>query len=124
MNIGHKIFKLDQGIIATNLLTKFHEDRPRNFSLKPNKENCPAHWLPCFSMDRNHFELNQHIIKTNILTNYVVFDPARPCFELNQEFIGTKLLTKFHENQTRNVASRVFTNKCGWTDEQTTDKDQ
>ncbi|KAH3891053.1 hypothetical protein DPMN_015144 [Dreissena polymorpha] len=42
------------------------------------------------------FELNQDIIKTNILTN----------FELGRDFIGTKLLTKFHEDGTRNVASR------------------
>ncbi|KAH3845658.1 hypothetical protein DPMN_087940 [Dreissena polymorpha] len=47
------------------------------------------------------FELNQDIIKTNILTN----------FELRRDFIGTKLLTKFHEDGTRNVASRVFTSK-------------
>ncbi|KAH3880659.1 hypothetical protein DPMN_004580 [Dreissena polymorpha] len=32
-------------------------------------------------------------------------------------FIGTDLLTKFHEDQTINVASRVFTNKCGRTDD-------
>ncbi|KAH3895653.1 hypothetical protein DPMN_019818 [Dreissena polymorpha] len=38
------------------------------------------------------FELNQDIIKTNILTN----------FELGRDFIGTKLLTKFHEDGTRN----------------------
>ncbi|KAH3797586.1 hypothetical protein DPMN_151169 [Dreissena polymorpha] len=49
----------------------------------PNKENCPAHWRPCFSTDQIHFELNQDIIKTNILTN----------FELGRDFIGTKLLT-------------------------------
>ncbi|KAH3694814.1 hypothetical protein DPMN_082255 [Dreissena polymorpha] len=48
------------------------------------------------------FELNQHIIKTNILTN----------FELDRDFIGTKLLAKFHEDRTINVASRVFTIKC------------
>ncbi|KAH3887741.1 hypothetical protein DPMN_011760 [Dreissena polymorpha] len=42
------------------------------------------------------FELNQYIIKTNILTN----------LELCRDFIGTKLLTKFHEDGTRNVASR------------------
>ncbi|KAH3853550.1 hypothetical protein DPMN_096077 [Dreissena polymorpha] len=47
------------------------------------------------------FELNQDISKTNIFTN----------FELGRDFIGTKLLTKFHEDGTRNVASRVFTSK-------------
>ncbi|KAH3791696.1 hypothetical protein DPMN_145185 [Dreissena polymorpha] len=47
-----------------------------------------------FQLIRTTFELNQDIIKTNILTN----------FELGRDFIGTKLLTK-------NVASRVFTSK-------------
>ncbi|KAH3838615.1 hypothetical protein DPMN_112024 [Dreissena polymorpha] len=56
------------------------------------------------------FELNQHIFKTNILTN----------FELDRDFIGTKLLTKFHEDRTINVASRVLTNKCGRTDRRRT----
>ncbi|KAH3874273.1 hypothetical protein DPMN_037515 [Dreissena polymorpha] len=32
-------------------------------------------------------------------------------FELGRDFIGTKLLTMFHEDGTRNVASRVFTSK-------------
>ncbi|KAH3735667.1 hypothetical protein DPMN_042202 [Dreissena polymorpha] len=54
-----------------------------------------------FQRTGNTFELNQHIIRTNILTN----------FELNRDFIGTKFLTKFHEDGTINVASRVFTNK-------------
>ncbi|KAH3844640.1 hypothetical protein DPMN_086899 [Dreissena polymorpha] len=44
------------------------------------------------------FELNKDIIKTNILTN----------FELGRDFTGAKLLTKFHEDGTRNVASRVL----------------
>ncbi|KAH3853668.1 hypothetical protein DPMN_096200 [Dreissena polymorpha] len=52
-----------------------------------------------FQWIRTTFELNQVIIKTNILTN----------FELGRDFIGTKLLTKFHEDGTINVASRVFT---------------
>ncbi|KAH3844447.1 hypothetical protein DPMN_086705 [Dreissena polymorpha] len=59
-------------------------------------------------------------------------------FKLDRDIIGTNLLTKFHEDLTINVASTVFTNKCGrtdrrWTnpvtkahltDGQTTDKDQ
>ncbi|KAH3705469.1 hypothetical protein DPMN_080544 [Dreissena polymorpha] len=36
-------------------------------------------------------------------------------FKLDRDFIGTSLLTKFLEDQTINVASRVFTNKCGRT---------
>ncbi|KAH3822063.1 hypothetical protein DPMN_123832 [Dreissena polymorpha] len=74
------------------------------------------------------FELNQYIIKTNILTNDLVVDLAPPTFELGRDFIGTKPLTKFHEDGTRNVAYRVFTSKClrtdGRTDGHTTDKDR
>ncbi|KAH3799282.1 hypothetical protein DPMN_152888 [Dreissena polymorpha] len=59
-------------------------------------ENCPAHG------SETTFELNQDIIKTNILTKKT----APPTFELGRDFIGTKILTKFHEDGTRNVASR------------------
>ncbi|KAH3715601.1 hypothetical protein DPMN_058313 [Dreissena polymorpha] len=52
-----------------------------------------------FQRTRTTFELNQHIIKTNILTN----------FHLHRDIIGTNLLIKFHEDRTKNVASRVFT---------------
>ncbi|KAH3860971.1 hypothetical protein DPMN_023896, partial [Dreissena polymorpha] len=65
-----------------------------------------------FQRTRTTFELNQHIIKTNILTN----------FELDRDFNGTKLLTKFHEDPTINVASSEFTNKCGQTDNGRTDR--
>ncbi|KAH3790870.1 hypothetical protein DPMN_169078 [Dreissena polymorpha] len=104
-------FNLNRGIIGTNLLTKFHEERTRNVASRVFTSTVPPTGGHVFQQTRTTFELNQPIIKTNILTN----------FELYQEFIGTKLLTKFHEDQTRNVASRVFTNKCGWTDGQTTD---
>ncbi|KAH3859676.1 hypothetical protein DPMN_102496 [Dreissena polymorpha] len=50
---------------------------------------------------------------TNILTN----------FELDRGIIGINLLTKFHEDRTRNVASRVFTNKI-WTTDGRTDEDK
>ncbi|KAH3696360.1 hypothetical protein DPMN_083824 [Dreissena polymorpha] len=53
-----------------------------------------------FQLIRTTFELNQDIIKTNILTNDL-------------------LLTKFHEDETRNMASRVFTSKCLRTDRRT-----
>ncbi|KAH3791593.1 hypothetical protein DPMN_145081 [Dreissena polymorpha] len=106
------------------------------------REKCPAHWRPyinktyvlsnfnddwanivtsrvftrktapptgshVFQRTGTTFELNQHIIKANILTN----------FELDRDIIGTNLLTKFHEDLTINVTSRVFTNKCGRTDD-------
>ncbi|KAH3806289.1 hypothetical protein DPMN_134608 [Dreissena polymorpha] len=107
-------FNLNRGIIGTNLLTKFHEERTRNVASRVFTSTVPPTGGHVFQQTRTTFELNQPIIQTNILTN----------FELDQEFIGTKLLTKFHEDQTRNVASKMFTNKCRWTDGQTTDKDQ
>ncbi|KAH3692982.1 hypothetical protein DPMN_193319 [Dreissena polymorpha] len=81
------------------------------------------------------FELNQHIIKTNILTKKTapptgghVFNGTGSTFEHNQHIIkrniltnvykvfsciiGTNLVnTTFHEDRTINVASRVFTRK-------------
>ncbi|KAH3864349.1 hypothetical protein DPMN_027366 [Dreissena polymorpha] len=50
---------------------------------------------------------NHHVIKTNILTN---------C-KLDQRIIRTNLLTKFHEDRTRNVAYRVFSNQMWTTDD-------
>ncbi|KAH3825868.1 hypothetical protein DPMN_127751 [Dreissena polymorpha] len=58
-----------------------------------------------FQLIRTTFELNQDIINTNILTN---FELGR---DFIRDFIWTKLLIKFHEDGTRNVASRVFTSK-------------
>ena len=134
-------FELDRGIIGTNLLTKFHEDRTRNvasrvftrFLYSQIRKTAPPTGGHVFQRTGTTFELNQHIIKTNILTKLhedwawnvtstvftrfffffwpsdLVFDPAWPSFELDRGIIGTNLLTKFHEDRTRNVASRVFT---------------
>ncbi|KAH3711400.1 hypothetical protein DPMN_071069 [Dreissena polymorpha] len=104
-------FELNRYIIGTNLLIKFHEDRTRNVSSRV--KTAPPTGSHVFQRTGTTFELNQHIIKTNILTY----------FKFDRDFIGTKLLTKFHEDWTISVASRVFTNKCGRTDGQTTDKD-
>ncbi|KAH3814818.1 hypothetical protein DPMN_143331 [Dreissena polymorpha] len=129
------IFELNSRIKETNVLSKFHENWAKNVT--STVEKCPAHWRPyinktnlltnfhddwakivtsrvftrktapptgghVFQRIGTTFKLNQDIIKTNILTN----------FDLGRDFIGTKLLTKFHEDGTRNVASRVFTSKC------------
>ncbi|KAH3804664.1 hypothetical protein DPMN_132952 [Dreissena polymorpha] len=72
------------------------------------------------------FELNQHIIKTDIKTKLHedwALNVTSTVFELDRDIIGTNLLTKFHEDRTMSVASRVFTNKCGWTDGRWTDKE-
>ncbi|KAH3863707.1 hypothetical protein DPMN_026697 [Dreissena polymorpha] len=99
-------------------LTKFHEYWAKNvtsrvfpcFHYKHIEKNAPPTGGHClqgkcppigghvFKWTGTTFELNQHIIKTNILTN----------FKLNRDFIGTKLLTKFHEDRTINVASSVY----------------
>ncbi|KAH3729828.1 hypothetical protein DPMN_055806 [Dreissena polymorpha] len=70
-----------------------------------------------FQRTRTTFELNQHIIKTSILTKFHedwawnVTSTVLTSFELDRDIIGSKLLTKFHEDRKRNVTSRVFTNK-------------
>ncbi|KAH3833361.1 hypothetical protein DPMN_106668 [Dreissena polymorpha] len=108
-------FKLNRGIIGINLLTKFHEDRTRNVAFRVlTRKTAPPTSGHLFQRTGTTFELNQRIIKTNILTN----------FELDRGIIGTNFVTKFHEDPTRNVASRVFTNQMWTTDAQTTDKDR
>ncbi|KAH3808353.1 hypothetical protein DPMN_136706 [Dreissena polymorpha] len=112
INTGHKSSTKQQ---ETKVLTKFHENWAKNVTsrvenapptgghvfspiwtifelvreINKTNENCPA------QRTGTTFKLDQHIIKTNILTN----------FELDRDFIGTKLLTKFHEDWTINVAS-------------------
>ncbi|KAH3812134.1 hypothetical protein DPMN_140557 [Dreissena polymorpha] len=89
------IFELNSRIKESNVLTKFHE----KISIKPMK-TAPPTGGHIFQRTVTTFKINQHIIGHEI-------------FELDRDFIGTKLLTKFHEDRTINVASRVFTNKCG-----------
>ncbi|KAH3717133.1 hypothetical protein DPMN_059912 [Dreissena polymorpha] len=77
-------------------------DQTRNVASRVfTRKTAPTTGGHVFQRTGTTFELNQHIIKTNILTN----------FELNRGIIGTNLLSKFHEDRTRNVASRVFTRK-------------
>ncbi|KAH3727734.1 hypothetical protein DPMN_053677 [Dreissena polymorpha] len=121
------IFQLNSRIKETNVLTKFHENWAKNVTSRKNAPPTGGHvfspiWtifefclqgfsiaikgkLPrppptgshVFQWTGTTFELNQHIIKTNILTN----------FKLDRDFIGMELLTKFHEDRTMNVASRT-----------------
>ncbi|KAH3827163.1 hypothetical protein DPMN_129092 [Dreissena polymorpha] len=115
------IFELVQDINKTNVLTNFHDNWAKivtsrvftRFLYSQIGKTAPPTGGHVFQRTGTTFELNQHIIKTNILTN----------FELDRDFMGTKLLTKFHEDRTRNVASRVFTNQM-WTTDGRTDKDQ
>ncbi|KAH3852397.1 hypothetical protein DPMN_094904 [Dreissena polymorpha] len=97
------IFELVRDINQTDVLTNFYDDWAKLKTAPPTGGHV-------FQRTGTTFKLNQHITKNKVLTN----------FELDRDFIGTKLLTKFHEDRTINVASRVFTNKCG----RTTDKDR
>ncbi|KAH3801842.1 hypothetical protein DPMN_155504 [Dreissena polymorpha] len=101
-------FELDRGIIGTNLLTKFHEDRTRNVARVFKRKTAPPTGCHVFQRTGTTFKLNQHItLRQKILQNYIKI--GHEIFKLDRGIIWTNLLTKFHEDQTRNVASRVFT---------------
>ncbi|KAH3865558.1 hypothetical protein DPMN_028598 [Dreissena polymorpha] len=120
------IFELNSHIQETNVRTKFHENWAKNVTSRV---------FPYFHyihIDKNAPPTGGHVYqrsasfsnsKTALPTGSHVFQPTGTTFELNQHFIKTniltktKLLTKFHEDRTINVASRVFTNKCGRTDD-------
>ncbi|KAH3887109.1 hypothetical protein DPMN_011124 [Dreissena polymorpha] len=136
------IFELNCHIQKTHVLTKFHERWTKNVTSRV--ENCTAPGGRVFSPIWTIFKLVQEINKTNVLTNLKtapptgghVFQHTGTTFELNQDIIktniltnfelgldliGAKLLIQFHEDGTRNVASRVFTSKCLRKDGQTYD---
>ncbi|KAH3800385.1 hypothetical protein DPMN_154018 [Dreissena polymorpha] len=128
------IFALIQDIIATNLLTKFHEDWTINVASRVIyshiRKNAPPLVAMFFKAIKTIFELIQDIIGTNLLTKFHddrkikvtskvltrkiapprsghVFQPTGIIFLLVQDIIGMNLLTEFHEDRTINVASRV-----------------
>ncbi|KAH3798540.1 hypothetical protein DPMN_152140 [Dreissena polymorpha] len=94
-------------INKTNVLTKFHDDEAKNVTSIVKTAPPPGShvFLPIGTICECDF--------------YSVYN-----FKLDRDFIETKLLTKFHKDRAINVASRVFTNKCGRTDGQTMDKDR
>ncbi|KAH3774498.1 hypothetical protein DPMN_175880 [Dreissena polymorpha] len=78
----------------TNVLTKFHENWAKNVTSSKNAPPIGSH----------------------------VFSPIWTIFELVRDINKTNVLTNFHDDwaknyRTKNVASRVFTNKCGRTDD-------
>ncbi|KAH3782147.1 hypothetical protein DPMN_160058 [Dreissena polymorpha] len=101
------IFELVRDINITNVLTNFHDDWANivtsrvftGFLYSHIRNTAPPPGGHVFQRTGTIFELNQHIIETNILTN----------FKLSRGINGTNVLTKLHEDQTLNVASRVFT---------------
>ncbi|KAH3740722.1 hypothetical protein DPMN_047432 [Dreissena polymorpha] len=145
------IFQLNSRIEETNVLTKFHQNWANNVTSRISHKNAPPTGGHVLSPIWTFFQLVRHINKTNVLINFHVFkrktvpptgghvfQQTGTTFELNQhinwalhvtsivfeldrDIIGLNLLTKFHEDRTINVASRVFTNKCGRTDGRRTD---
>ncbi|KAH3707544.1 hypothetical protein DPMN_066953 [Dreissena polymorpha] len=100
------IFEHVRHINKTNVLINFHDDWAKIVTSRVfTRKTAPPTGGHVFQWTGTTFELNQHIINTDIYS------------KLDRVFIGTNLLTKFHEDRTINVASRVFTNKCGRTDD-------
>ncbi|KAH3894095.1 hypothetical protein DPMN_018253 [Dreissena polymorpha] len=91
------IFELIRDINKTNVVTNFHDDWAKivtsrvltRFLYSQITKTAPPTGGHVFQRTRTTFELDQHIIKANILTN----------FELDRDIIGTNLLTKFHEDR-------------------------
>ncbi|KAH3878157.1 hypothetical protein DPMN_002042 [Dreissena polymorpha] len=100
-------FKLNEHIIKTNNLTKLHEDRSRYYWDKLQTK---------FHEDWTRNVASRVFTRKIALpTGGHVFQQTGTTFELNQHInniIGTNLLTKFHEDQTRNVASRPNKENC------------
>ncbi|KAH3771557.1 hypothetical protein DPMN_172881 [Dreissena polymorpha] len=123
-----------------NILTKFHKDWMKtvtstvytNKLLTDTRTHTRTHNGPGTS--HGHISSPCHFLRTRIFLNSHVIQLTGTIFEHNSciketnknapptgshvfspiptIFIETKLLTKSHEDETRNVASRVFTSKC------------
>ncbi|KAH3819123.1 hypothetical protein DPMN_120856 [Dreissena polymorpha] len=111
--------------VASRVLTRkntpplFHDDRKINVT-----SSVLTRVFPCFHyihMEKTAKPPGGHVFSPIWTIFELVQDRAQTSFELGRDFIGAKLLTKFHENGTRNVASRVFKSKCLWTDGRTYD---
>ncbi|KAH3892971.1 hypothetical protein DPMN_017108 [Dreissena polymorpha] len=93
------------------------------------KNTAPPPGGHVFQWTRTIFELNQHIIMTNILTKLHedwasnVTSTVFTSFKLDRGIIGTNVLIKFHEDRTINVASIVFTRQMMTTDARRTKGD-
>ncbi|KAH3826790.1 hypothetical protein DPMN_128702 [Dreissena polymorpha] len=93
--------KLVRQINKTNVLINFHDDWAKLVTSRVfTRKTAPP--------SGNHLYEDWALNVTS-----TVFLPS---FKLDRDILGTNLLTKFHEDRKINVASRVFTNKCGRTD--------
>ncbi|KAH3844435.1 hypothetical protein DPMN_086693 [Dreissena polymorpha] len=117
------IFKLIQHINKTNVLTKFHDDWPKNVTLR---KTVPPLGLVghVFSLITSIFKLNQDINKTNVLTKFHddwtknvtsrksapppgghVFSLIMTIFELVRDIYKIDVKTKFHDDQDKKCDS-------------------
>ncbi|KAH3889365.1 hypothetical protein DPMN_013419 [Dreissena polymorpha] len=130
-------------IYKTNLFTKFHDDWAKNVTSRESNvltkfhenwtKNVTSRMFTCFHY--THIEKNApptdgaKIVTSRVLTRKTAqptgghlhedwaLNVTSTVLKLDRDIIGTNLLTKFHEDRTMNVASRVFTDKCGRTDD-------
>ncbi|KAH3836131.1 hypothetical protein DPMN_109501 [Dreissena polymorpha] len=109
-------------------LKSFHDDWTNNVTSRGKCAIPPPPGSHVFQRTGTIFKLNSLFIrKTAPPTGGHVFQRTGTTFELNQHIIKTNILTndlflnKFREDRTRNVASRVVTNKCGRTNGRTDD---
>ncbi|KAH3825508.1 hypothetical protein DPMN_127385 [Dreissena polymorpha] len=127
------IFELNRHIQKTHVLTKFHEDWTKKI------ENCPAPWRPYINetnvLTKCHDDWAK-IVTSRVFTRNTAPPPGGHVFqrtgtnwasnvtstvftsyELSRTINGINILTKFHEDQTINVASGVFTRQMLTTDD-------
>ncbi|KAH3782008.1 hypothetical protein DPMN_159919 [Dreissena polymorpha] len=139
--LGSHVFQAN-----ANLPTKFHEDWTINVaSTVLTRKTAPPPGRHVFSLIWTIFELVRDINETNVLTKNTAPPPGGhtnfltklhkdwplnvtstvfTSFELSRGINGTNVLTKFHEDQTINVASRVFTRQNVDDRRPTTDNEQ
>ncbi|KAH3819037.1 hypothetical protein DPMN_120767 [Dreissena polymorpha] len=99
-------FQLVQNFIATNLLTKFHDDRTINIASRVlTRKHATPPWRP-YIIGTNHLT-KFHDDRTINVASRVLTRKNAPL----PNIIRTNLLTKFHEDLKINVASRVLTRK-------------
>ncbi|KAH3868985.1 hypothetical protein DPMN_032140 [Dreissena polymorpha] len=94
------IFKLIRHINKTNVLTKFHDDWPKNMTRK----SAPSPGGHVFSLITTIFKLLRDIRITNEINVTSREKDPRP-----HGGHETNLLTKFHEDWAKNVSSTLFT---------------
>ncbi|KAH3858413.1 hypothetical protein DPMN_101037 [Dreissena polymorpha] len=127
--LGSHVFQAN-----TNLPTKFHEDWTINVaSILLTRKIAPPPGGHVFSPIWTIFELVRDINENNVLTKNTAPPPGGhtniltklhedQIFKLSRGINRTNVLTEFYEDQTINVASRVFTRQNVDNARRTTDK--